>query len=291
MGCARTDGLRPNSRRPSIAASDVVSHLCDVGRVQSGYPDKKEKRMQLGMIGLGRMGANMVRRLMRGGHECVVFDMSAESVKKMAADGAAGAESLADFVQKLKAPRAVWMMVPAAVVDSTLEKLMHHLEKGDIVIDGGNSHYIDDILRAKELSAKGIHYVDTGVSGGVWGLDRGYSQMIGGETETVQHLDPIFKTLAPGKGTIDRTPGRDKAPGTAEEGYLHCGPHGAGHFVKMVHNGIEYGMMAAFAEGMNILKHANAGRDARLQDAETAPMRHPEHYMYDLPLGDVAEVW
>jgi 6-phosphogluconate dehydrogenase len=261
------------------------------GRAHSRYPDKKEKRMQLGMIGLGRMGANMVRRLMRGGHECVVFDMSAESVKKMAADGAAGAESLADFVQKLKAPRAVWMMVPAAVVDSTLEQLTHHLEKGDIVIDGGNSHYIDDIRRAKELSARGIHYIDTGVSGGVWGLERGYCQMIGGETETVQHLDPIFKTLAPGKGTIDRTPGRDKAPGTAEEGYLHCGPNGAGHFVKMVHNGIEYGMMAAFAEGLNILKHANAGKAAREQDAETAPMRNPEHYMYDLPLADVAEVW
>jgi 6-phosphogluconate dehydrogenase len=243
------------------------------------------------MIGLGRMGANMVRRLMRGGHECVVFDMSAESVQKMAAEGATGASSLDDFVKKLKGPRAVWMMVPAAVVDSTLEQLTHRLEKGDIVIDGGNSHYIDDIRRAGELSGKGIHYVDTGVSGGVWGLERGYCQMIGGETEIVQHLDPIFKTLAPGKGTIERTPGRDKAPGTAEEGYLHCGPHGAGHFVKMVHNGIEYGMMAAFAEGLNILKHANAGKAARLQDAETAPMRHPEHYMYDLPLGDVAEVW
>jgi 6-phosphogluconate dehydrogenase len=243
------------------------------------------------MIGLGRMGANMVRRLMRGGHECVAFDMSAESVKKMAADGATGAESLADFVQKLTAPRAVWMMVPAAVVDSTLEQLTQHLEKGDIVIDGGNSHYIDDIRRAEELKAKGIHYVDTGVSGGVWGLERGYCQMIGGEKDIVQHLDPIFKTLAPGKGTIDRTPGRDKAPGTAEDGYLHCGPSGAGHFVKMVHNGIEYGIMAAFAEGMNILKHANAGKAAREQDAETAPMRNPEHYMYDLPLADVAEVW
>jgi 6-phosphogluconate dehydrogenase len=248
--------------------------------------------MQLGMIGLGRMGANMVRRLMRGGHECVVFDMSAESVSKMAAEGATGAPSLAEFVGKLAAPRAVWMMVPAAVVDSTLQQLEQHLQPGDIVIDGGNSHYIDDIRRAEELKAKGIHYVDTGVSGGVWGLDRGYCQMIGGEKETVQHLDPIFKTLAPGRGTIDRTPGRDKAPqGTSEDGYLHCGPHGAGHFVKMVHNGIEYGIMAAFAEGMNILKHANVGKGARLNDAETAPMRHPEHYMYDLPLGDVAEVW
>jgi 6-phosphogluconate dehydrogenase len=247
--------------------------------------------MQLGMIGLGRMGANMVRRLMRDGHECVVFDMSPESVKKMAADGATGTESLADFVQKLKAPRAVWMMVPAAVVDGTLDQLTQHLEKGDIIIDGGNSHYVDDIRRAEELTAKGIHYVDTGVSGGVWGLERGYCLMIGGEKETVQHLDPVFKTLAPGRGTIDRTPGREKAPGTAEEGYLHCGQHGAGHFVKMVHNGIEYGIMAAFAEGLNILKHANAGKAAREQDAETAPMRNPEHYMYDLPLGDVAEVW
>jgi 6-phosphogluconate dehydrogenase len=247
--------------------------------------------MQLGMIGLGRMGANMVRRLMRGGHECVVFDRSAESVQKMAAEGAVGASSLADFIKRLKAPRAVWMMVPAAAVDSTLEQLTQHLEKGDIVIDGGNSHYIDDIRRAGELSPAGIHYVDAGVSGGVWGLERGYCQMIGGENDIVQHLDPIFKTLAPGKGDIERTPGREKASGTAEDGYLHCGPHGAGHFVKMVHNGIEYGIMEAYAEGLNILKHANAGKAARLQDAETAPMRHPEHYMYDLPLADVAEVW
>ncbi len=247
--------------------------------------------MQLGMIGLGRMGANMVRRLMRGGHECVVFDMSAESVQKMTAEGATGASSLADFAGKLKPPRAAWMMVPAAVVDSTLDQLTHELEKDDIVIDGGNSHYVDDIRRAEGLKAKGIHYVDAGVSGGVWGLERGYCQMIGGEAETVRHLDPLFKTLAPGKGTMERTPGREKSPGTAEEGYLHCGPHGAGHFVKMVHNGIEYGMMAAFSEGLNILKHANAGKAAREKDAETAPMRHPEHYMYDLPLADVAEVW
>jgi 6-phosphogluconate dehydrogenase len=247
--------------------------------------------MQLGMIGLGRMGANMVKRLMRAGHECVVFDMSPESVKKLTAEGATGADSMADFVQKLQAPRAVWLMVPAAVVDSTLEQLTHLLAKGDIVIDGGNSHYIDDIRRAEELKSKGIHYVDTGVSGGVWGLERGYCQMIGGEKATVQHLDPIFKTLAPGKGNLDPTPGRDKAPGTAVEGYLHCGPSGAGHFVKMVHNGIEYGIMAAFAEGFNILKHANAGSSARVKDAETAPMREPEHYMYDLPLADVAEVW
>jgi 6-phosphogluconate dehydrogenase len=247
--------------------------------------------MQLGMIGLGRMGANMVKRLMRAGHECVVFDRSPESVKKLAAEGAIGAASMEDFVQKLKAPRAVWLMVPAAVVDQTLEQLSHLLAKGDIVIDGGNSHYIDDIRRAGELKPKGIHYVDTGTSGGVWGLERGYCQMIGGETATVQHLDPIFKALAPGKGDIPPTPGRDKAKGTAEEGYLHCGPSGAGHFVKMVHNGIEYGIMAAFAEGFNILKHANAGSAARLTDAETAPMRNPEHYMYDLPLADVAEVW
>ncbi len=247
--------------------------------------------MQLGMIGLGRMGANMVRRLMRAGHECVVFDMSPERVKKMAAEGATGAASMEEFVQKLKGPRAVWLMVPAAVVDHTLEELTHLLAKDDIVIDGGNSHYIDDIRRAAELKGKGVHYVDAGVSGGVWGLDRGYCQMIGGEPETVKHLDPIFKTLAPGKGNIDATPGRDKAKGTSEEGYLHCGPSGAGHFVKMVHNGIEYGIMAAFAEGFNILKHANAGKAANLKDAETAPMRNPEHYMYDLPLADVAEVW
>jgi 6-phosphogluconate dehydrogenase len=247
--------------------------------------------MQLGMIGLGRMGANMVRRLMRAGHECVVFDMSLESVKKLAAEGATGAASMEDFVQKLKAPRAVWLMVPAAVVDHTLEQLSNLLAKDDIVIDGGNSHYIDDIRRAGELKPKGIHYVDCGTSGGVWGLERGYCQMIGGETAVVQHLDPIFKTLAPGKGNIPPTPGRDKAKGTAEEGYLHCGPSGAGHFVKMVHNGIEYGIMAAFAEGFNILKHANAGSAARLKDAETAPMRSPEHYMYELPLADVAEVW
>jgi 6-phosphogluconate dehydrogenase len=247
--------------------------------------------MQLGMIGLGRMGANMVRRLMRAGHECVVFDMSLESVKKLAAEGATGAASMEDFIKKLKAPRAVWLMVPAAVVDHTLEQLSSLLAKDDIVIDGGNSHYIDDIRRAGELKPKGIHYVDCGTSGGVWGLERGYCQMIGGETAVVQHLDPIFKTLAPGKGDIPPTPGRDKAKGTAEEGYLHCGPSGAGHFVKMVHNGIEYGIMAAFAEGFNILKHANAGSAARLKDAETAPMRSPEHYMYELPLPDVAEVW
>jgi 6-phosphogluconate dehydrogenase len=247
--------------------------------------------MQLGMIGLGRMGANMVRRLTRGGHECVVFDASPDAVKKMAAEGATGGASLEDFVQKLRPPRAVWLMVPAAVVDQTLADLTRLLSKDDIVLDGGNSHYIDDIRRAGELKPKGIHYVDVGTSGGVWGLERGYCQMIGGETETVKHLDAIFKTLAPGKGNLTPTPGRDRVKSTAEEGYLHCGPSGAGHFVKMVHNGIEYGIMAAFAEGFNILKHANAGKAARLTDAETAPMRDPEHYMYDLPLADVAEVW
>src|SRR5580658_2961387 len=247
--------------------------------------------MQLGMIGLGRMGANMVRRLMRGGHECVVFDTYPDSVSKLAGEGAKGSDSLDDFVKKLTAPRAVWLMVPAGVVDSTLSQLAPRLKKGDIIIDGGNSYYIDDIRRAKELGAKGLHYVDAGTSGGVWGLERGYCQMIGGEPEIVQHLDPIFKTLAPGRGTVDRTPGREKAGGTAEEGYLHCGPSGAGHFVKMVHNGIEYGLMAAYAEGLNILKHANAGKSQRETDAETTPLRNPEHYQYDFNLADVTEVW
>ncbi len=232
--------------------------------------------MQLGMIGLGRMGANMVRRLQKNGHKCVVYDRSAESVKQLTGEGAIGADSLGDFVNKLQKPRAVWLMVPAA---------------GDIVIDGGNSYYIDDIRRAKELSAKGIHYCDVGTSGGVWGLERGYCQMIGGETDIVKRLDPIFKTLAPGRGNADRTPGREKVGGTAEEGYLHCGPSGAGHFVKMVHNGIEYGLMAAYAEGLNILKHANAGKSHREADAETTPLRNPEHYQYDFNLADITEVW
>ena len=247
--------------------------------------------MQLGMIGLGRMGANMVRRLMRGRHQCVVFDRSADAVKQMAGEGAAAAGSLDEFVKKLQAPRAVWLMVPAAVVDSTIAELAPKLSKGDILIDGGNSYYIDDIRRAKELSAKGIHYVDVGTSGGVWGLERGYCQMIGGEKDVVQRLDPIFKTLAPGRGSVPRTPGREKAGGTAEEGYMHCGPSGAGHFVKMVHNGIEYGLMAAYAEGLNILKHANAGKKTRSMDAETTPLRDPEHYQYDFNLADIAEVW
>jgi 6-phosphogluconate dehydrogenase len=247
--------------------------------------------MQLGMIGLGRMGANMVRRLAKAGHQCVAFDRNAESVRQVAQDGATAATSLDDLVKKLKRPRAVWLMVPAAVVDATLQELVAKLDAEDIVIDGGNSYYIDDIRRAKELTTKGLHYVDVGTSGGVWGLERGYCQMIGGEKQIVEHLDPIFKSLAPGRGDIARTPGREKVPGTAEEGYLHCGPSGAGHFVKMVHNGIEYGLMAAYAEGLNILKHANAGSGTREVDAETTPLRNPENYRYDFPLADVAEVW
>jgi 6-phosphogluconate dehydrogenase len=243
------------------------------------------------MIGLGRMGSNMVRRLMRGGHECVVFDMNPASVKQMAGEGASGASSLDELARKLKKPRAVWLMVPAAVVDSTLQELVPRLEPGDAVIDGGNSYYIDDIRRARELREKKLSYLDVGTSGGVWGLERGYCQMIGGDREVVQRLDPIFKTLSPGRGDVPRTPGREKASGTAEEGYLHCGPNGAGHFVKMVHNGIEYGLMAAYAEGFNILKHANVGKRGRTVDAETSPLRDPEHYQYDLNLADVAEVW
>src|SRR5262252_7397433 len=247
--------------------------------------------MQLGMIGLGRMGANMVRRLQRAGHQCVAFDRNAASVKEVERDGATAATSLDDLVKKLQRPRAVWLMVPAAVVDATLHDLAGKLEAGDIVIDGGNSYYIDDIRRAKQLRASGVHYVDVGTSGGVWGLERGYCQMIGGEPEIVQHLDPIFKTLAPGRGNISRTPGREKVKGTAEEGYLHCGPSGAGHFVKMVHNGIEYGLMAAYGEGLNILKHADAGKQGRTIDAETTPLRNPEHYQYQFNLADIAEVW
>jgi 6-phosphogluconate dehydrogenase len=247
--------------------------------------------MQLGMIGLGRMGANMVRRLQKNGHTCVVYDRSVETVKQLASEGSTGANSLDDFIQKLQKPRAIWLMVPAAVVDASIQELVPKLDSGDILIDGGNSYYIDDIRRAKELQPKGIHYVDVGTSGGVWGLDRGYCQMIGGENDVVKRLDPIFKTLAPGRGAIDRTPGREKATGTSEEGYLHCGPNGAGHFVKMIHNGIEYGLMAAYAEGFNILKHANVGRQKRETDAETTPLREPEHYQYDFNLADVAEVW
>jgi len=247
--------------------------------------------MEIGMIGLGRMGANMAKRLINGGHHCAVFDRSPEAVAALVKDKATGATSLAELVKKLEKPRAIWLMVPAAVVDTTIADLLPFLEKGDIVIDGGNSYYVDDIRRAKELAAKGIHYVDVGTSGGVWGLERGYCMMIGGEAATVKHLDPIFKTLAPGIGDIQRTPGREKVKGTAEQGYLHCGPNGAGHFVKMVHNGIEYGLMAAYAEGLNILKHANVGKKGREADAETTPLRQPEHYQYDFNMADIAEVW
>jgi 6-phosphogluconate dehydrogenase len=247
--------------------------------------------MQIGMIGLGRMGANMVRRLVRRGHECVVSDVSAEAVQELAKEGATASASLTDFVGKLRKPRAVWLMVPAAVVEETLVKLEELLEPGDIVVDGGNSYYRDDIDRAKRLAAKGLHYVDCGTSGGVWGLARGYCLMIGGEPEVVTRLDPIFAALAPGTESIERTPGREKLGGTAEQGYLHCGPSGAGHFVKMVHNGIEYGLMAAYAEGLNILRHANVGKRKRDVDAETTPLRNPEHYQYDLNLTDIAEVW
>jgi 6-phosphogluconate dehydrogenase len=252
---------------------------------------RKETAMQLGMIGLGRMGANMVRRLMKNGHQCVVYDRSADTVKQLSSEGAVGASALDDFVAKLKPPRAVWLMVPAAAVDGTLADLAPKMQKDDTIIDGGNSYYIDDIRRQNDLRPKGVHYVDVGTSGGVWGLERGYCMMIGGDTDAVQRLDPIFKTIAPGRGDIPRTPGREKVKGTAEDGYLHCGPAGAGHFVKMVHNGIEYGIMAAYAEGMNILKHANVGKTERTVDAETTPLRNPEHYQYDLNLPDVAEVW
>jgi 6-phosphogluconate dehydrogenase len=247
--------------------------------------------MQLGMIGLGRMGANMVRRLLKGGHQCVVFDRAAQAVQELAAEGATGAASLAEFVQKLAKPRAVWLMVPAAVVDASVADLQPLLEPGDILIDGGNSYYVDDIRRAKQLAAKQIQYVDVGTSGGVWGLERGYCMMIGGPDQAVRRLDPIFQTLAPGVGDIPRTPGREKLQGTAEQGYLHCGPNGAGHFVKMVHNGIEYGLMAAYAEGLGVLRSANIGKAKHDVDAETTPLRDPEHYQYDLNLRDIAEVW
>lgn len=247
--------------------------------------------MQLGMIGLGRMGANMVRRLVKGGHQCVVFDMSPQAVQELTQEKAVGSSSLADLVKKLVKPRAVWLMVPAAVVDKTIADLLPHLETEDILIDGGNSYYVDDIRRAKELMPRKIHYVDVGTSGGIWGLERGYCMMIGGEPAVVKHLDPIFATLAPGSGEIPRTPGREKVGGTAEHGYLHCGPNGAGHFVKMVHNGIEYGLMAAYAEGFGILRAANIGKQDHAIDAETTPLRDPEHYQYDFNLPDIAEVW
>jgi 6-phosphogluconate dehydrogenase len=247
--------------------------------------------MQLGMIGLGRMGANMVRRLLRGGHQCVVFNRSPKAVEDLAKENAVGASSLVDLVRKLEQPRAVWLMVPAAVVDHIIAAIAPFLGSGDILIDGGNSYYVDDIRRAKELAPKGVRYVDVGTSGGVWGLERGYCMMIGGPEVAVRHLDPIFKTLAPGLGDIARTPGREKNGSTAEYGYLHCGANGAGHFVKMVHNGIEYGAMAAYAEGMSILRRANVGEQQRAMDAETAPLRNPELYRYDLDLRDIAELW
>ena len=247
--------------------------------------------MRLGMIGLGRMGANMVRRLIKGGHDCVVFDMSPKAVEDLVKENATGAASFGDLVSKLQKPRALWLMVPAAVVDQTIAEALPHLEPGDVLIDGGNSYYIDDIRRAKALAAKGVHYVDVGTSGGVWGLERGYCMMIGGEEAVVNRLDPIFARLAPGIGNIDRTPGREGVGGTAERGYLHCGPNGAGHFVKMVHNGIEYGLMAAYAEGLAVLRAANVGKKTHEIDAETTPLRDPEHYQYDLNLPDITEVW
>jgi 6-phosphogluconate dehydrogenase len=247
--------------------------------------------MQLGMIGLGRMGANMVRRLLKGGHNCVVFDVSPKAVESLAKEGATGASSLRDLVAKLEKPRALWLMVPVALVDQISAELLPFLEPDDTLIDGGNTHYVDDIRRSKALASRGIHYIDVGTSGGVLGLERGYCMMIGGERDVVQRLDPIFATLAPGAGDIERTPGREKLEGTAEHGYLHCGQSGAGHFVKMVHNGIEYGIMAAYAEGLEVLRAANAGKHAREADAETAPLRNPEHYQYEINLADVAEVW
>ena len=247
--------------------------------------------MQLGMIGLGRMGANMVRRLIRNGHQCVVYDRSEQAVDDLVRENAVGATSLADLAKKLQKPRALWLMVPAAVVDKTIADLVPLVEAGDVLIDGGNSYYVDDIRRANELAPKKIHYVDVGTSGGVWGLERGYCMMIGGDDEVVQRLDPIFATLAPGMGEIPRTPDRPKNRGTAENGYLHCGSNGAGHFVKMVHNGIEYGIMAAYAEGIGVLRDANIGKKQGEVDAETTPLRDSQHYQYDLDLGEIAEVW
>jgi len=247
--------------------------------------------MQIGMVGLGRMGANMVRRLLRGGHACVVCDAAPQAVGRLVEEGAAGTSSLAELARQLERPRAVWLMIPAGAVEATLEELLPHLSPGDVVIDGGNSYYQDDIDRARRLAARGLHYVDCGTSGGVWGLERGYCLMIGGEAEAVRRLDPLFATLAPGRGTIPPTPGRAARPGTAEQGYLHCGPAGAGHFVKMIHNGIEYGLMAAYAEGLNILKRAGIGRAERAVDAETAPLRHPEYFQYDFDLAEITELW
>src|SRR6185369_881499 len=273
-------------RAPGLSTIFRYGLSCRSWRVIQG-----NKNMQLGMVGLGRMGGNMVRRLMDNGHQCVVFDVFADSVTKLAAEGAIGGSSLADFVAKLSKPRAIWLMVPAAHVDSTITQLLPLLEPGDIVIDGGNSHYQDDIRRGRELAPKELHYVDVGTSGGVWGRERGYCMMIGGEKEVVQRLDPIFRTLAPSIARAPRPAGRPRDQGPAEHGYLACGSVGAGHFVKMVHNGIEYGIMAAYAEGLNILHHANAGKGVRANDAETSPLKHPEHYQYDLDLGEITELW
>jgi 6-phosphogluconate dehydrogenase len=283
------------SQTVSLRCRLIICSRWLAGRASDGLsaPNNtlKESVMQLGMIGLGRMGANMVRRLLKGDHPCVVFDRLPVTVKELAGENAIGASSLVDLVKKLEKPRAIWLMVPAAVVDQTIADLVPHLEPGDILIDGGNSYYVDDIRRAKELALKRINYVDVGTSGGVWGLERGYCMMIGGPDEAVQRLDPIFRTLTPGSGAIPRTPGRAKIGGTAEFGYLHCGPSGAGHFVKMVHNGIEYGIMAAYAEGLAVLRSANIGKKQHEIDAETTPLRDPEHYQYDLNLPDITEVW
>jgi 6-phosphogluconate dehydrogenase len=281
--------LRELQRRFGSTPEPIVSTALDLVRVAGASTQRQEEDgMQVGMIGLGRMGANMARRLMRGGHECVVHDVSEEAVGRLTGEGAVGTSSLDEFVTRLHKPRIIWLMVPAGVVEATIERLAGRLEADDIVVDGGNSYYRDDVDRARRLASRGVHYVDCGTSGGVWGIERGYCMMIGGETEVVRHLDPLFATLAPGVGPLPRTPGRGERGGTAEQGYLHCGPNGAGHFVKMVHNGIEYGLMAAYAEGMNILRHANVGQRKQGADAETTPLRNPEYFQYDL---DLAEVW
>jgi 6-phosphogluconate dehydrogenase len=279
-------------RAKTWCRNGIVAGRGDAGSaVNQSEIFRRGELMELGMIGLGRMGANMVRRLIKKGHRCVVFNRSPQAVASLVKDHAIGADSLIDLVKKLEKPRAVWLMVPAAVVDQTIADLLPHLDAGDILIDGGNSYYVDDLKRAKDLAPKQIHYVDVGTSGGVWGLERGYCMMIGGEKDVVQHLDPIFSALAPGIGDISRTPGREKLDGTAEQGYLHCGPNGAGHFVKMVHNGIEYGIMAAYAEGLSVLRSANVGKRQEKIDAETTPLRDPEHYQYDMDLKNIAEVW
>src|SRR5262249_51847613 len=285
-------------RRVDARGADVTAragardrHRCAAISICLHVSGERKTTMQLGMIGLGRMGGNMVRRLMKRGQQCVVNDHGPEKIKEFANEGAVGAATLDEFVAKLKPPRAAWLMVPAAVVDATVAELAPKMQADDVIIDGGNSYYIDDIRRQKSLRAKGIHYLDVGTSGGVWGLERGYCMMIGGDRDAVERLDPIFQALAPGLGDIARTPGAEESGRTAEQGYLHCGPSGAGHFVKMVHNGIEYGLMAAYAEGLNILKHANVGKMKRAVDAETTPLREPEHYQYDLNLPDIAEVW